>query len=102
MPTCAFVSAEANSEALDRVKRPWRIAYTCGSLAGNLAAVKAGLGITVLPKKMVSDGLVMIDGGNGLPKLHDTEIALLGSSKLSAPADRLRDHIVRSLERAGV
>lgn len=36
--------------------------------------------------------IIAIEGGNGLPKLHDTEIALLGSSKLSAPADR--DHIV--------
>ena len=85
--------------ALDRIKRPWRIAYTCGSLAGALAAVKAGLGITVLPKKMIPEGLVVIDGGHRLPKLRDTEITLLVSSQLSAPADRLRDHIVRSLER---
>ena len=26
------------TEALDRARRPWRIAYTCGSLAGSLAA----------------------------------------------------------------
>lgn len=87
------------TEALDRTKRPWRIAYTCGSLAGTLAAVKAGLGITVLPKKMVPDGLVVIDGKKRLPELRNTEIALLVASRLSAPAHRLRDHIERSLER---
>ncbi len=85
-------------EALDRAGRPWRIAYTCGSLAGAQAAVKAGLGVTVLPKNMVLKDLLVIDCGDGLPDLHDTEIALLVASPLSAPAERLREHIVRSLE----
>lgn len=35
--------------ALDLAKRPWRISYTSPSLAGAVAAVKAGLGISVLP-----------------------------------------------------
>lgn len=83
-------------EALDRVRRPWRVSYTCGSLAGSLAAVKAGLGMTVLPKDMVPAGLHMIDG-KPMPNLKDTEIALLQAEQLSLPAQRLRDHIVRSL-----
>lgn len=33
--------------ALDRAKMPWRISYVSPSLAGTLAAVKAGLGIAV-------------------------------------------------------
>ena len=73
-----------------------RIAYTCGSLAGSLAAVRAGLGISALPKDMVTPGLHMIDGPP-LPDLDDTEIALLQVGLLSLPAQRLRDHIVRSL-----
>lgn len=84
------------TEALDRVRRPWRIAYTCGSLAGTIAAVKARLGITVLPKDMVPPDLEVIDG-KPLPDLKDTEIALLEPQRLSAPARRLKEHIVRSL-----
>lgn len=84
------------TEALDRAKRPWRIAYTCGSLAGTIAAVKARLGITVLPKDMVPPDLEVIDG-RPLPDLKDTEIALLEPKRLSPPAQRLKDHIVRSL-----
>jgi hypothetical protein len=84
------------THALDRAKRSWRIAYTCGSLAGSLAAVRAGLGITVLPKNMVPSGLHIIDG-RPLPDLKDTEIALLQTERLSIPAQRLRDHIIRSL-----
>lgn len=84
------------TEALDKVHRAWRIAYTCGSLAGSLAAVKAGLGITVLPKGMVSSGLHVIDG-RPLPDLKDTEIALLQRERLSIPARRLMEHVIKCL-----
>ncbi len=83
-------------DALERVKRPWRVAYTCGSLAGSVAAVKAGLGVTVLPKEMVPADLTVIDGGR-LPDLRDTEIALLQRDPISAAARRLRDHIKQCL-----
>jgi DNA-binding transcriptional LysR family regulator len=81
---------------LDRAHRPWRIAYTCGSLAGSIAAVKAGLGITVLPKDMVPSGLHVLDG-RPLPNLKDTEIALLHRTALSIPARRLMEHVIKSL-----
>jgi DNA-binding transcriptional LysR family regulator len=84
------------TESLDRARRPWRIAYTCASLAGSIAAVRAGLGIAVLPKEMVPPGLHVIDGGP-LPDLKDTEIALLSGAGLAPPATKLRDHIVRCL-----
>ncbi|MBY0226061.1 MAG: LysR family transcriptional regulator [Hyphomicrobium sp.] len=83
-------------ESLDRARRRWRIAYTCGSLAGSIAAVRAGLGISVLPKEMVPNGLHAIDG-DPLPDLKDTEIALLSGPSLRAPVAKLRDHIVRCL-----
>jgi DNA-binding transcriptional LysR family regulator len=86
-------------EALDRARRPWRVSYTCASLAGAQAAVRAGLGVTVLPKDMAPEGIVVIEAV-GLPDLHDTEIALLTAQHLSKPAERLREHIVRSLEHA--
>ena len=84
------------TEALDKAHRRWRIAYTCGSLAGSIAAVKAGLGITVLPKDMVPPGLRVIDG-RPLPYLKDTEIALLQRENLSVPARRLMEHVINSL-----
>ena len=84
------------TDALDRAHRDWRVAYTCGSLAVSLAAVKAGLGVTVLPKGMVPSDLRVIDG-NPLPKLRDTEVALLQGEALSPAAGRLRDHMIRSL-----
>lgn len=85
--------------ALDQAGRKWRIAYTCGSLAGSQAAVRAGLGITVLPRDMVPPDLAAIDDPALLPDLKDTEIALLRARQLSLPAERLADHVVRTLER---
>jgi DNA-binding transcriptional LysR family regulator len=84
------------TEALDRAHRAWRIAYNCGSLAGSIAAVKAGLGVTVLPKDMVPSGLHIVDG-RPLPDLKDTEIALLHRERLSLPARRLMEHVIKSL-----
>ena len=94
-PPCVYRKRAV--DALDRAGRRWRVAYTCGSLAGSLAAVRAGLGMTVLPKDMVPPGLVALDGGP-MPALSDTEIALLSAEPLSAPADRLRAHMIRALE----
>lgn len=89
------------TDALDAQGRAWRIAYTCGSLTGNHAAVRAGLGVTVLPKAMVPPDLTVLnDEMTGLPPLADTEIALVAASQLSAPAERLRDYIIRELEHA--
>ena len=87
--------------ALSEAGRPWRIAYTCGSLAGSQAAVRAGLGVTVLPRDMVPPDLAAIDDPATLPDLHDTEIALMAAKTLAAPAQRLREHIIKALERRG-
>jgi DNA-binding transcriptional LysR family regulator len=98
-PPCVY--RKRATDALNRTKRPWRLSYSCASLAGQHAAVRAGLGITVLPKDMVPPGLATIDRRRGLPDLHDTEIALLAARHLSPPAQRLQEHMVRSLEHVG-
>ncbi len=90
------------TEALDAKGRAWRIAYTCGSLAGTLVAVRAGLGITVLPKDMVPTDLRVLNTQMAdLPPLEDTEMALIEATALSPAAARLRDSILRELEHTG-
>lgn len=93
---CVYRARALN--ALDRSGRRWRIAYTCGSLAGSQAAVRAGLGLSVLPRDMVPRDLAIHDDPARLPDLHDTEIALLAAMTLSLPAERLREHVIRALE----
>ncbi|WIW48074.1 LysR family transcriptional regulator [Bradyrhizobium sp. 62B] len=84
------------TEALDRARRSWRVAYTCGSLAGTLAAVRARLGVTVLPKDMVPPDLHVVDG-KPMPDLKDTEIAILERDRLPLPAQRLKDFVIKTL-----
>ena len=84
--------------ALDRTKRSWHISYTSPSLAGTLAAVKAGLGITVLPAHMIPAGIHPIRKGAKLPQLADAELALIKKDELSKVAEMFAEHIVQSLE----
>lgn len=87
--------------SLDAAGRAWRIAYTSPSLAGLQAAVKAGLGVTVLPKEMVPPGFVILGPDQGLPALPDTEIVLYRApGALPRAAELLAEHIVHSLETA--
>jgi DNA-binding transcriptional LysR family regulator len=95
-PPCVY-----RKRALDSLKafqRPHRIAYECAALSGTLAAVRAGLGVTVLPRGLAGTDLTVIDDGEALPDLHDTEIAILHKNPLSAPAARLQAHMIRRLE----
>jgi DNA-binding transcriptional LysR family regulator len=84
--------------ALDRAKRSWHISYTSPSLAGTLAAVKAGFGITVLPAHMLPAGLHPIRKEWKLPHLADAEVALMKKDELSEVAEMFVEHIVQSLE----
>ncbi len=88
-------------KALDEAGRPWRVAYTSTSLAGAQAAVRAGLGITVLPAGMVPADFKRLGPKSGLPPLPETEIALMTGPSPPQPAERLAHHIVRSLELVG-
>lgn len=83
--------------ALDEAGRRWRVAYTSTSLAGAQAAVRAGLGVTVLPAGMVPAGFTVLSQNAGLPGLPDTEIALLAGAAMPPPAERLAEHIIQSL-----
>jgi len=84
--------------ALDRICIPWQIAYTSPSLAGTIAAVKAGLGVTVLPANMVPQGLASLGKTTKLPHLADSEVALFKRNQLSPAGKMLVTHITKSLE----
>lgn len=86
---------------LEREGRDWRIAYTSTSLAGAQAAVRAGLGLAVLPKEMVPPDLLVLDEAAAAPDLADTEIALMLATPAPAAAVLLGQHMVQALERVG-
>jgi len=62
--------------ALDKAGIKWRLAFSSPSYAGTIAAVKAGIGMTVLPRTMIPEQLNALSHTK-LPRLEDTHICLL-------------------------
>jgi DNA-binding transcriptional LysR family regulator len=85
--------------ALQAARREWRIVYTSPSSEGLQAAVRAGLGVTVLSKDMAPEGLMMLGAEHNLPTMPDAEIALYRApGTISRAAQLLAEHITHSLE----
>ena len=65
---------------------PWRIACTSDSLNGIIAAAQAGLGITVLARKLVPSSLVELNAEFDLPSLGQLEFIVLRRSRAPSAA----------------
>jgi len=84
--------------ALSAAGLAWSVVYTSPSLAGAAAAVRAGLGITALPRNMIPPGLGPVDPALELPRLEETVMCLVTAAE-PAPAVRafagfVREHLV--------
>ena len=75
----------------------FRASFTSPSLAGQMAALRAGLGIGVLPAAMAPRDLAVL--AHPLPPLTDSEIALVSARGASGPASLLAQEVLRALER---
>ena len=86
--------------ALEKKDMKWVPTFTSGNISGRIAAARAGLGVTAIPKEMLSQtrGLVSLEEQCGLPKLSDVEIDLLEHKTMSDAAKRLSEHIIFALE----
>lgn len=83
-------------QALDRNQIPWRIVFTGTSYGGICAAVTAGLGVTVLARNTVPEGLKAIASDKQLPALEDARVDLHYDRRQPDPAlHRLVDYITR-------
>lgn len=81
-------------DALNREGIRWRIVYTSPSLTGTFAAVKAGLGISVLPFNMIPKETQII---RDLPNLKDAQIALLKQEHVSEAGTALATYVVNHI-----
>lgn len=84
--------------ALNKASVPWRIGYSSPSLTGVLAAVRAGLGVSILPAAMVPEGVKPVGQALNLPDLPDAEIAILQQEDLKPAGHMLARHLVERLE----
>lgn len=85
--------------ALEQIGRPYRIAYTSSSLSGIIAAVGAGLAVTILPEQDLDRDLVPLDREFGLPALPDYRLLIWCNDKHPGATllRTLERHIAESL-----
>ena len=81
-------------EALDRAGRTWTLAIQSAGTAGILAALEAGLAITIFPEFNLPRTLKSLGAAEGLPALPDFEFVLRRSRNRSPAADHLAEMIV--------
>lgn len=71
---------------LAKVKKQWQVVYTIGDLNGIQTAINEGLGITVLAKSTVPNGLSILSPSAGLPSLGRIGVCLINPQKVRSEA----------------
>lgn len=84
--------------SLESLNKKWRIVFSSHSYTGTVAAVKAGMGITVLPRNMVPDELQIIRTNSNLPNLDDTHISLLKHHDKNLAVNSFEKFVVERLK----
>ena len=86
-------------EALEQNGIRYRIVYSSPSHAGTVAAVRANMGVTVLPITMIPQKLIRID--DLLPSLPDIHVSLIRQNSKDSPAiDSLIEFLLRKLKQS--
>lgn len=89
---CVYRAAAIN--ALQSAGRAWRLVFSSPSYAGTVAAVKAGMGISVMPNTMIPEGLHVIEQSL-LPRLADTHVSLLKHKADNSVINTLEEFVLR-------
>ena len=91
---CVYRARAAS--ALDGAGRRWRDVYTGPSFAGMVAAVRAGLGVAVMPASALPDGLSAL---SSLPALEPADLAMIENPAAGPAARALAGHVRGMLAR---
>lgn len=76
----------------------WRIGYSSASLASVCSAVAAGLGISLLPRRVISADHQVLDASSGLPDIQGIFLALYALGGLSHAGQLLQEHLLHLCE----
>jgi DNA-binding transcriptional LysR family regulator len=85
-------------EALNRIGRDYRVAYTSSNALAITSAVLTDLAVGFLPESALQPGMKVISEDKDLPRLRDAEIALMRASHAYGGIfDALASHIVANM-----
>jgi DNA-binding transcriptional LysR family regulator len=85
-------------ETLNRLNRKWCVVFSSPSYAGTVAAVEAGMGVTVLPRNMVPSNLSIIRTEEKQQKLANTHLSLLKHSDTNLAVNDLEAFVDAKLK----
>jgi DNA-binding transcriptional LysR family regulator len=71
------VSRKLAIDALEAMGRTWRVTCSTKQIAGVLAAVRAGIGVAVMPSSLVPEDLTVITKRFNLPPVGDVDFTLI-------------------------
>ncbi|MCQ4296292.1 LysR substrate-binding domain-containing protein [Pseudomonas stutzeri] len=91
-PDCAW--RRQALDALDRIGRHYRVAYSSEQTSGQEAAMIADLAIAPYPASLLRPPLQCLDGQYGLPQLGDYRINLLRGGNRSDAVDILAEQVI--------
>lgn len=80
-------------DELDRVGRSWTVVIQSAGTAGIIAALDAGLGITIMPENGLPKTLRPLGSAEALPALPDFQFVLRRSHKSTPATDHLAEMI---------
>lgn len=83
-------------DALSKKNIDSQIVYTSPSFAGVTAAVKAGMGITVLPRNMIPEGLINYHH-QALPNLKEIHAFILAKNPKDPAVKSFSEYVIRDL-----
>ena len=83
-------------KSLESAGRKWRMVFSSPSYASTIAAVKAGMGVTVLPRNMIPEQIEPINKRK-LPSLKDTHVSLLKHRVNNAAVNSLEEFVLKKL-----
>jgi DNA-binding transcriptional LysR family regulator len=86
--------------ALESISRDWHVVFTSPSQQGIRAAVRAGLGISVLTLDELEPGMKVIDGKYGLRPLPGANFTLIWSAVGKTPAAIEFGKLIQDLSRS--
>ena len=72
----------------------WRISYSSASLASVCSAVAAGLGVSLLPRRVITAGHQVLDASSGLPDIQGVYLALYAQGGLSYAGKVLQEQLL--------
>lgn len=87
------------THALDAMGKAWRIAYVSSNLSGVSAAAEGGLGLTLLPRRLLTAGHRELGAAEGFAPVADVEVALHARQQLPAYARELAVALTGACER---